>query len=67
MVKRKTSDLLKEIYNLIKNNPDITMSELERKTGTNPNSLVEHCKVLEHFKLVKIERAEGTRRLKVVR
>jgi len=61
--KRKAVDLQREIYKAIKKNPGITMSELERKIGTNPNSLKEHCENLEYFKLIRIERKNNTRKL----
>ena len=63
MEKRKTSELIKEIYDMIKKNPGISMSMLERKIGTNPDSLLEHCKMLQHFNLIKIEELENTRKL----
>lgn len=63
-MKRKALNVQKEIYNTIKENPGITMSELERKIGTNPRSLKEHCEQLEFFKLIKIERLENTTKLR---
>lgn len=67
MEKRKSSILLKQIYDLIKKNPGITMSQLERKTGTNPNSLKEHCEILEYFGKIKIEKTDKTRKLFILR
>ncbi|MBI2107432.1 winged helix-turn-helix transcriptional regulator [Candidatus Woesearchaeota archaeon] len=64
-MKRKATDITKEVYKAIKENPDITMSQLERKIGTNPSSLKEHCKLLEYFGLIQIKKEENTRRLRV--
>lgn len=36
------------------------MSTLERKTGTNPYSLKEHCEVLAYFNLIKIKKTDRT-------
>jgi DNA-binding MarR family transcriptional regulator len=63
MTKRKTLDVQKLILKTIKSNPGITMSQLERKIGTNPSSLVEHCEQLVYLKLIKIIKEENTRRL----
>ena len=52
-------------YKTIKENPNITMSQLERKIGTNPSSLKEHCELLEYFELIEIKKEKNTRRLKV--
>lgn len=62
-MKRKALNLQKEILELIKKNPNITMSQLERKARTNPNSLIEHCKQLEYLGLIKIKKMENTRKL----
>ncbi len=67
MEKRKSSELIKEIYDTIKKNPDITMSSLERKMRTNPTSLKDHCEALEYLGVIKIKRLKGTRKLKVVK
>ena len=53
--KRKSLDIQKKILATIKKNPGITMSQLERKIGTNPTSLKEHCEHLEALDLIKIE------------
>ncbi len=63
MNKRRILDLQKEIYRVIKENPGITMSRLERKIKTNPSSLNEHCRILEHWGVIKIEKLENTRKL----
>ena len=65
--KRKSSDLTKEIYKMIKKNPNISMSSLERKVGTNPYSLKDHCHILEYFGIIKIEKKENTTILKLLR
>ena len=62
-MKRKTLDVQKRIYEVIRKNPGITMSTLERKIGTNPRSLKEHCDALAQFDLVKIEKSKGTQKL----
>lgn len=59
-MKRKSLDIQKEIYHIIKDNAGITMTELERKVGTNPASLREHCEHLQFFGLIKIEKSERT-------
>ncbi len=64
-MKRKSLDVLKEVFKTIKGNPDITMSTLERKIRTNPHSLKEHCECLEYFGLIKIERTKETTKLRV--
>ena len=53
------------ILKAIKKNPGITMSSLERKIGTNPASLKEHCESLEELGLIKIERTEKTTKLRI--
>ena len=65
-MKRKALEVQKEIYETIKSNNSITMSALERKIKTNPNSLVEHCEQLQYFDLIKIRKEEKTRKLFVV-
>jgi predicted transcriptional regulator len=62
-MKRKSLDIQKEIFETIKKNPGITMSQLERKIGTNPASLKEHCEHLEYLKLIKIEKSDKTTKL----
>ena len=62
-MKRKSLKLQKEILQYIKKHPGITMSELERKIGTNPSSLVEHCEALEELGFIKIKKLEKTRKL----
>lgn len=66
-MKRKSLDIQKEIYNSIKKNLGITMSQLERKIGTNPASLKEHCEHLAYFGLIKIIKTEKTQKLFVNR
>lgn len=63
MVKRKSLDIQKEIFNVIKKSPGITMTELERKVGTNPNSLRMHCEHLAHFNLIQIKKLKDTTKL----
>ncbi|MFH1839639.1 MAG: winged helix-turn-helix domain-containing protein [Nanoarchaeota archaeon] len=58
--KRKSLDVQKKILEVIKKNPGITMSQLERKIGTNPTSLKEHCEHLEFLGLIKIKKTEKT-------
>lgn len=62
-MKRKALDLQKEVLKLIRKNPGITLSTLERKAKTNPASLKEHCLQLEWLGLVKIERTSKTTKL----
>ena len=62
-MKRKSLDVQKEVLELIKENPGITMSELERKIGTNPTSLKEHCQQLEYLGLITIQKETNTTRL----
>ena len=51
-MKRKSIEIQLEILRIIKKNPEITISKLERKIRTNPGSLREHCKHLELFELI---------------
>lgn len=62
-MKRKALDVQKEVYLAIKSNSGITMSSLERKIRTNPNSLKEHCEALAYFGLIKIEKTPKTQKL----
>lgn len=62
-MKRKALDIQKEVFKVIKENQGITMSTLERKVGTNPRSLKEHCENLAHFKLIRIVKERGTTKL----
>jgi len=62
-MKRKSLVVQKEIYETIKKHPGITLSELERKIGTNPTSLKEHCEQLAFFELIKIKKEENTTKL----
>ena len=65
-MKRKSLKLQKEILQYIKKHPGITMSSLERKIGTNPNSLLEHCEALEELGFIKIEKTDKTTKLKTI-
>jgi DNA-binding MarR family transcriptional regulator len=60
-MKRKSLNVQNEILEMIRKNPKITMSSLERKIGTNPRSLKEHCEQLEHLGLIRIKRTKETR------
>lgn len=60
MAKRKALDLQNHILEIIKKNPGITLSSLERKAGTNPKSLKEHCQQLSKLGLIKITKTEHT-------
>jgi len=62
-MKRKALDLQKEILETIRKNSGITMSSLERKMGTNPASLKEHCEALETLGLIKIKKEKNTTKL----
>ncbi len=53
-MKRKSLDVQKEIFELIKQKPGITISDLERKIGTNPASLREHVEQLLYFNLIEV-------------
>lgn len=53
MEKRKTLIIQKIIYETIKEFPDISISELQIKIGTNPVSLREHLEQLKNFELIK--------------
>ena len=64
-MKRKSLKLQKEILKFIKNNPNITMSSLERKIKTNPTSLKEHCESLADLGLIKIKKTEKTTKLMI--
>jgi len=66
-MKRKTLDVQRAIYDTIKRNPRITMSALERKIRTNPNSLKEHCQQLAFFGLIRINKTKDTQRLNAIR
>ncbi len=62
-MKRKSLDIQKRIYDVIRKHPGITMSQLERKMRTNPRSLKEHCEHLAYFGLIKIIKKPGTQQL----
>lgn len=62
-MKRKSLELQKEILQLIRNNSGITLSSLERKMGTNPSSLKEHCEALEGLGFIKIKKDKKTTKL----
>ena len=62
-MKRKALEVQKIIFKAIKENPGITMSTLERKIGTNPRSLKEHCENLAYFSLIRIVKEKGTTKL----
>ena len=64
-MKRKSRRLQKDVLEAIKKNPGITLSSLERKIGTNPASLKEHCESLEELGLIRIEKTEKTTKLKI--
>ncbi len=62
-MKRKTLEVQKKILKTIRDSRVISMSSLERKIGTNPRSLKEHCEQLADFELIKIKRTEKTTKL----
>jgi len=62
-MKRKSLSVQKEILEMINKNPGITMSQLERKVGTNPKSLKEHCEQLEYLNLIEIKRLKKTKKM----
>jgi predicted transcriptional regulator len=62
-MKRKTLEVQRTIFKTIKNNSGITMSRLERKIGTNPRSLKEHCEQLSYFGIIKIIKESNTQKL----
>jgi len=62
-VKRKTLEVQRKVLKTIRANKVISMSSLERKIGTNPRSLKEHCEQLADFELIKIKRTEKTTQL----
>jgi len=66
-MKRKNTEITKLIYKTIKDNPNITMSRLERIIGTNPHYLKEHCELLEYFDLIKIDRSNNTKKLRILK
>ena len=66
-MKRKSLDVQKEVFKTIKAHNGITMSQLERKIGTNPRSLKEHCENLAHFGLIKIVKKDNTQKIYLVK
>ena len=64
-MKRKALAVQKIIFKAIKENSGISMSTLERKVGTNPRSLKEHCENLAYFNLIRIVKEKNTTRLYV--
>jgi len=62
-MKRESLEIQKKILKTIKANSGITMSELERKIGTNPASLKKHCEQLSYLGLIKIEKSNKTTKL----
>ena len=63
MRKRSSFTVQLKILETVKENEGISISFLERKIGTNPASLREHCKHLEFFNLLKIKKEAKTQRL----
>ncbi|MDI6737858.1 MAG: hypothetical protein QME12_05075 [Nanoarchaeota archaeon] len=64
-MKRKSLELQKQVLQAIRKNPSITLSQLERKMGTNPKSLKEHCESLAFLGLIELEKTKETTRLRV--
>jgi len=62
-MKRSVRKLIKEILQAIRKNSGITLSTLERKIGTNPRGLKEHCLLLQDLGLVKITKTKLTTKL----
>jgi DNA-binding MarR family transcriptional regulator len=65
-MKRESLVIQKKILKTIKSNSGITMSELERKIGTNPASLKRHCEHLEYLGMIKIRKEDRTTKLIVI-
>jgi DNA-binding MarR family transcriptional regulator len=62
-MKRESLEVQKEVLETIRKNNGITMSQLERKIGTNPSSLKKHCEALEQLGLIKIIKEEDTQKI----
>jgi len=62
-MKRKSLEIQREIFKTVKDNEGITMTQLERKVGTNPKSLREHCENLAYFGIIKIIKKDNTQKL----
>lgn len=67
MRKRSVFSIQIEILKAVNEDPDITMSSLERKVGTNPHYLREYCKYLEFFNLIKIKKEQNTQKVSLTK
>ena len=65
MKRRKGLDIKKKILQILKENGEMSLGEIERKTNTNNLTILNHIKELEFFgkvKMVKHEKNEKTGR-----
>jgi len=56
MLRRSGLDLKKKILQILKENGEISLGEIERKTNTNNLTILNHVQELEFFGLVEITR-----------
>ena len=65
MERRKGLDIKKKILKILKENGEMSLGEIERKTNTNNLTILNHIKELEFFgkiKMIKHEKNEKTGR-----
>ena len=53
-MRRKGLEIKKKIIKLLKENKEISLGKIERKTNTNNLTILNHIKELEFFKAIKI-------------
>jgi predicted ArsR family transcriptional regulator len=54
MKRRSGLDIIKKILQILKENGEISLGELERKTNANNQTILSHIKELEFFEKVEI-------------
>lgn len=65
MTRRKGLDVKKKILQILKEDGEVTLGELERKTNTNNLTILSHLEELEYFgkvQIIKHQKSEKTGR-----
>lgn len=63
--KRKPSELILQIYGIIQKEKEISMSKLERKVRTAPQSLYDYLYAFEQIKIIKKRKKGKTTIIKI--